>query len=257
MKAVILAGGLGTRLSEETTMRPKPMVEIGGKPILWHILKMYSHHGITDFIICCGYKGYVIKEYFANYFLHTSDVTFDMQANSMHVHQRRAEPWKVTLVDTGDESMTGGRLGRVASYVKDEEAFCFTYGDGVGDIDISASINFHRSHGKWATLTAAYSPGRFGAIEIQQKQIMSFQEKPKGDGAMINGGFFVLSPKVLKYIKDDKTVWEQEPLKALAKDQQLMAYEHHGFWQPMDTLRDKQHLEDLWASGEAPWKKWD
>ena len=257
MKAVVLAGGLGTRLSEETTMRPKPMVEIGGKPILWHILKMYSHHGITDFIICCGYKGYVIKEYFANYFLHTSDVTFDMQANSMHVHQRRAEPWKVTLVDTGDESMTGGRLGRVASYVKDEEAFCFTYGDGVGDIDISASINFHRSHGKWATLTAVYSPGRFGAIEIQQKQIMSFQEKPKGDGAMINGGFFVLSPKVLKYIKDDKTVWEQEPLKALAKDQQLMAYEHHGFWQPMDTLRDKQHLEDLWASGKAPWKKWD
>ena len=257
MKAVILAGGLGTRLSEETTMRPKPMVEIGGKPILWHILKMYSHHGITDFIICCGYKGYVIKEYFANYFLHTSDVTFDMQANSMHVHQRRAEPWKVTLVDTGDESMTGGRLGRVASYVKDEEAFCFTYGDGVGDIDISASINFHRSHGKWATLTAAYSPGRFGAIEIQQKQIMSFQEKPKGDGAMINGGFFGLSPKVLKSIKDDRTVWEQEPLKALAKDQQLMAFEHHGFWQPMDTLRDKQHLEDLWASGKAPWKKWD
>jgi glucose-1-phosphate cytidylyltransferase len=257
MKAVILAGGLGTRLSEETTMRPKPMVEIGGKPILWHILKMYSQHGISDFIICCGYKGYVIKEYFANYFLHTSDVTFDMQANSMHVHQRRAEPWKVTLVDTGDESMTGGRLGRVASYVKDEEAFCFTYGDGVGDIDISASINFHRSHGKWATLTAAYSPGRFGAIEIQQKQIMSFQEKPKGDGAMINGGFFVLSPKVLEYIKDDKTVWEQEPLKALAKDKQLMAYEHHGFWQPMDTMRDKQHLEDLWANGKAPWKTWD
>jgi len=257
MKAVILAGGLGTRLSEETTMRPKPMVEIGGKPILWHILKMYSQHGISDFIICCGYKGYVIKEYFANYFLHTSDVTFDMQANSMHVHRRRAEPWKVTLVDTGDESMTGGRLGRVASYVKDEEAFCFTYGDGVGDIDISASINFHRSHGKWATLTAAYSPGRFGAIEIQQKQIMSFQEKPKGDGAMINGGFFVLSPKVLEYIKDDKTVWEQEPLKALAKDKQLMAYEHHGFWQPMDTMRDKQHLEDLWATGKAPWKTWD
>jgi glucose-1-phosphate cytidylyltransferase len=257
MKAVILAGGLGTRLSEETTMRPKPMVEIGGKPILWHILKMYSQHGISDFIICCGYKGYVIKEYFANYFLHTSDVTFDMQANSMHVHQRRAEPWKVTLVDTGDESMTGGRLGRVASYVKDEEAFCFTYGDGVGDIDISASINFHRSHGKWATLTAAYSPGRFGAIDIQQKQIMSFQEKPKGDGAMINGGFFVLSPKVLEYIKGDKTVWEQEPLKALAKDKQLMAYEHHGFWQPMDTMRDKQHLEDLWATGKAPWKKWD
>lgn len=257
MKAVILAGGLGTRLSEETSTRPKPMVEIGGKPILWHIMKMYSHHGIHDFIICCGYKGYIIKEYFANYSLHMSDVTFDMQANSMHVHEKRAEPWKVTLVDTGDDSMTGGRLGRVADYVKDEEAFCFTYGDGVGDIDISATIDFHRKHGKWATLTATYHPGRFGALEINQRQVLSFKEKPKGDGAMINGGFFVLSPKVLNYIKGDDTLWEQEPLTKLAEDGQLMAYEHNDFWQPMDTLRDKHHLEELWASGKAPWKKWD
>jgi len=257
MKAVILAGGLGTRLSEETSTRPKPMVEIGGKPILWHIMKMYSHHGIHDFVICCGYKGYIIKEYFANYFLHMSDVTFDMQANSMHVHEMRAEPWKVTLVDTGDESLTGGRLGRVAEYVKDEEAFCFTYGDGVGDIDISATIDFHREHGKWATLTATYHPGRFGALDIQQQQVMNFTEKPKGDGAMINGGFFVLSPNVLSYIKGDQTIWEQEPLMKLAEDGQLMAYEHQGFWQPMDTLRDKHHLEELWASGKAPWKKWE
>jgi len=257
MKAVILAGGLGTRLSEETSSRPKPMVEIGGKPILWHIMKMYSHHGIHDFVICCGYKGYVIKEYFANYFLHMSDVTFDMQTNSMHVHEKRAEPWKVTLVDTGDESMTGGRLGRVAEYVKDEEAFCFTYGDGVGDIDITATIDFHRQHGKWATLTAATPPGRFGALDIQQRQVMNFKEKPKGDGAMINGGFFVLSPKVLSLIKSDQTIWEQEPLMKLAGDGQLMAYEHHGFWQPMDTLRDKHHLEELWVSGKAPWNKWD
>lgn len=257
MKAVILAGGLGTRLSEETTVRPKPMVEIGGKPILWHILKMYSHYGINDFVICCGYKGYVIKEYFANYFLHTSDVTFDMQANSMHVHEKRAEPWKVTLIDTGDDSLTGGRLGRVADYVKDEEAFCFTYGDGVGDMDIAATIEFHRNHGKLATLTGTYSPGRFGALDIKEGQVKSFQEKPKGDGAMINGGFFVLSPKVLKYIKGDNTIWEQEPLINLAQDGQLMAYEHHGFWQPMDTLRDKHHLEELWASGKAPWKTWD
>jgi glucose-1-phosphate cytidylyltransferase len=257
MKAVILAGGLGTRLSEETSTRPKPMVEIGGKPILWHIMKMYSHYGIYDFVICCGYMGYVIKEYFANYFLHMSDVTFDMQANSMHVHEKRAEPWKVTLVDTGDESMTGGRLGRVAEYVKEEEAFCFTYGDGVGDIDITATINFHRKHGKWATLTSTYPPGRFGALDIQKKQVMTFKEKPKGDGAMINGGFFVLSPKVLGYIKGDNTIWEQEPLMKLAEDGQLMAYEHHGFWQPMDTLRDKHHLEELWESGKAPWKKWD
>jgi len=257
MKAVILAGGLGTRLSEETSTRPKPMVEIGGKPILWHIMKMYSHHGIHDFVICCGYKGYVIKEYFANYFLHMSDITLDMRANTMHVHEKRAEPWRVTLVDTGDESMTGGRLGRVAEYVKDEEAFCFTYGDGVGDIDITATIDFHSSHGKLATLTAATPPGRFGALDIQHKQVLSFKEKPKGDGAMINGGFFVLSPKVLSLIKCDQTIWEQEPLIKLAEDRQLMAYEHQGFWQPMDTLRDKHHLEELWASGVAPWKKWD
>jgi glucose-1-phosphate cytidylyltransferase len=257
MKAVILAGGLGTRLSEETSTRPKPMVEIGGKPILWHIMKMYSHHGINEFVICCGYKGYVIKEYFANYFLHMSDVTFDMRANRMHVHEKRAESWKVTLVDTGDESMTGGRLGRLADYVKDEESFCFTYGDGVGDIDITATIDFHRSHGKLATLTAATPPGRFGALDIQHKQVLSFKEKPKGDGAMINGGFFVLSPKVLVHIKGDQTVWEQEPLMKLAEDGQLMAYEHQGFWQPMDTLRDKHYLEELWASGKAPWKKWN
>ena len=257
MKAVILAGGLGTRLSEETATRPKPMVEIGGKPILWHILKMYSHHGINDFVICCGYKGYVIKEYFANYFLHTSDVTFDMTRNSMEVHHKRAEPWKVTLVDTGDESMTGGRLRRVAAYVRDEEAFCFTYGDGVSDLDISASIAYHRSHGKAATLTATFPPGRFGALDMQDGRVNSFREKPKGDGAMINGGFFVLSPSVLSELKDDSTVWEQDPLVNLADRGELMAYEHTGFWQPMDTLRDKHLLEDLWASGRAPWKKWD
>lgn len=256
LKAVILAGGLGTRISEETSVRPKPMVEIGGKPILWHIMKMYSHHGIHDFIICCGYKGYVIKEYFANYFLHMSDVTFDMRANAMHVHEQRAEPWKVTLVDTGDESMTGGRLLRVSDYVKDEEAFCLTYGDGVGDVDISASIAFHRSHGKAATLTAVYPPGRFGALDIQQGQVRSFKEKPKGDGAMINGGFFVLSPKVLDELKGDTTIWEQEPLQNLASKNELMAFTHEGFWQPMDTLRDKNHLEELWATGNAPWKSW-
>ena len=257
MKAVILAGGLGTRLSEETATRPKPMVEIGGKPILWHILKMYSHHGINDFVICCGYKGYVIKEYFANYFLHTSDVTFDMAQNRMEVHQKRAEPWKVTLVDTGDESMTGGRLRRVASYVRDEEAFCFTYGDGVSDVDISASIAFHRSHGKAATLTATFPPGRFGALDMKDGRVNSFREKPKGDGAMVNGGFFVLSPSVLSELKDDTTVWEQDPLVNLADRGELMAFEHSGFWQPMDTLRDKHLLEELWASGKAPWKQWD
>jgi glucose-1-phosphate cytidylyltransferase len=257
MKAVILAGGFGTRLSEETATRPKPMVEIGGKPILWHILKMYSHHGINDFIICCGYKGYIIKEYFANYFLHMSDVTFDMRSNRMEVHHKRAEPWTVTLVDTGDSSMTGGRLRRVGDYVKDDEAFCFTYGDGVGDVDISATIEFHRSHGKAATLTSTYPPGRFGALDIQDGQVKSFKEKPKGDGAVVNGGFFVLSPKVLGYLKDDSTTWEQEPLMQLAKDDQLMAYQHHGFWQPMDTLNDKQTLETMWASGKAPWKKWE
>lgn len=257
MKAVILAGGLGTRLSEETSTRPKPMVEIGGKPILWHILKMYSHHGVNDFVICCGYKGYVIKEYFANYFLHMSDVTFDMRNNHMEVHHKRAEPWSITLVDTGDESMTGGRLLRVADYVRNEEAFCFTYGDGVGDIDITASIEFHRSHGKSATLTATYPPGRFGAIDIQNHQVKSFKEKPKGDGAMINGGFFVLSPTVLNHISDDSTTWEQQPLTSLAETGQLMAFEHAGFWQPMDTLRDKQLLESLWITGKAPWKMWD
>ena len=257
MKAVILAGGLGTRLSEETATRPKPMVEIGGKPILWHILKMYSHHGINDFVICCGYKGYVIKEYFANYFLHTSDVTFDMAANTMEVHRRSAEPWKVTLVDTGDESMTGGRLRRVARYVEDEEAFCFTYGDGVSDIDISASIAYHRAHGKAATLTATYPPGRFGALDIRDGQVHSFKEKPRGDGALINGGFFVLSPKVLPLLENDATVWEREPLQRLAEDGELMSFQHDGFWQPMDTLRDKVYLEELWDSGKAPWKQWD
>lgn len=257
MKAVILAGGLGTRLSEETSTRPKPMVEIGGKPILWHIMKMYSAHGINDFIICCGYKGYVIKEYFANYFLHMSDVTFNMRDNTMQVHDKRAEAWSVTLVDTGDDSMTGGRLRRVADYVKDEESFCFTYGDGVGDIDISTSIAFHKQHGKAATLTATYPPGRFGALDIRQGQVLNFKEKPKGDGAMINGGFFVLNPEVLDYITDDSSVWEQEPLMNLAAENRLMAFEHQGFWQPMDTLRDKHHLEELWTSGKAPWKTWE
>lgn len=257
MKAVILAGGLGTRLSEETSTRPKPMVEIGGKPILWHIMKMYSAHGVNDFIICCGYKGYVIKEYFANYFLHMSDVTFNMRDNAMQVHDKRAEAWSVTLVDTGDDSMTGGRLRRVADYVKDDESFCFTYGDGVGDIDISASIAFHKQHGKAATLTATYPPGRFGALDIRQGQVLNFKEKPKGDGAMINGGFFVLNPEVLDYISSDSTVWEQEPLMNLASENRLMAFEHQGFWQPMDTLRDKHHLEDLWMSGKAPWKTWE
>ncbi|QLK45153.1 glucose-1-phosphate cytidylyltransferase [Vibrio owensii] len=257
MKAVILAGGLGTRLSEETSVKPKPMVEIGGKPILWHIMKQYSAHGINDFIICCGYKGYVIKEYFANYFLHMSDVTFDMQNNEMKVHRKRAEPWTVTLVDTGDSSMTGGRLGRVSDYLKDEEAFCFTYGDGVGDVDIAETIKFHKAHGKKATLTATYPPGRFGALDMQDGQVQSFKEKPKGDGAMINGGFFVLSPEVLNYIDGDDCVWEQYPLNQLAEDGELMAYEHHGFWQPMDTLRDKVYLEKLWQSDKAPWKIWE
>lgn len=256
MKAVILAGGLGTRFAEETSLRPKPMIEIGGRPILWHILKIYAAHGVNDFVICCGYKGYVIKEYFANYFLHMSDVTFDMRGNEMIVHERRAEPWKVTLVDTGDESMTGGRLKRVADYVKDEEFFFFTYGDGVGDIDITKSIEFHKSHGKLATMTATYPPGRFGALEIEDGRITHFLEKPKGDGGMINGGYFVMSPKVIDYIAEDATIWEQEPLRNLAMDGELMAYEHHGFWQPMDTLRDKQHLEELWSSGKAPWRVW-
>ncbi|UZK65058.1 glucose-1-phosphate cytidylyltransferase [Sphingomonas sp. M1-B02] len=256
MKAVILAGGLGTRFAEETSVRPKPMVEIGGRPILWHIMKIYAAHGVNDFVICCGYKGYVIKEYFANYFLHMSDVTFDMRTNSMTVHERRAEQWSVTLVDTGDASMTGGRLLRVAEHVRDEEAFFLTYGDGVGDVDISASLAFHRAHGKNATLTTTYPPARFGAVDIQGDQVRDFLEKPRGDGGMINGGFFVLSPKVLSLIEDDTTVWEQEPLRALATSGELMAFQHHGFWQPMDTLRDKQQLETMWAAGKAPWKIW-
>lgn len=257
MKAVILAGGLGTRISEETHLKPKPMIEIGGKPILWHIMKIYSHHGINDFIICCGYKGYLIKEYFANYFLHMSDVTFDMAQNHMTVHQRHAEPWKVTLVDTGEETMTGGRLKRVAPYLAGEEAFCFTYGDGVSDINISELIEFHRKQGKRATLTATYPPGRFGALDIlPDHKVRTFKEKPKGDGSMINGGFFVLSPAVINLIDNDATVWEQQPLEALAEQGELSAYQHHGFWQPMDTLRDRTLLEDLWTKGLAPWKVW-
>jgi len=257
MKAVILAGGLGTRLSEETDNIPKPMVQIGHKPILWHILKTYSAYGVNDFIICCGYKGYVIKEYFANYFLHQSDVTFHMTDNRMEVHQKRVEPWTVTLVETGDNTMTGGRLKRVESYLEGEESFCFTYGDGVSDIDITALLNFHKSHGLLSTMTAVYPPGRFGAVDItDDRMITSFKEKPKGDGGMINGGFFVLSPEVLKLIDGDQTTWEDVPLHTLAAQHQLKAYQHEGFWQPMDTLRDKNHLEELWQSGKAPWKVW-
>ena len=256
MKAVILAGGLGTRISEETHLKPKPMVEIGGKPILWHILKTYSAHGVNDFIICCGYKGYVIKEYFANYFLHMSDVTFDMAHNQMQVHHRYAEPWKVTLVDTGEETMTGGRLKRVAPYLKDEDVFCFTYGDGLSDVNITDLIAFHKAQGVKATLTATLPPGRFGALDFEGNKVLTFKEKPKGDGAMINGGFFVLSPAVIDYIQTDATIWERDPLEKLAAEGQLAAFQHHGFWQPMDTLRDKVHLEELWASGKAPWKSW-
>lgn len=255
MKAVILAGGLGTRISEETSTRPKPMIEIGGKPILWHIMKMYSAHGVNEFIICLGYKGYLIKEYFANYFLHTSDVTFDMQHNKMEVHQNSAEPWKVTLVDTGEESMTGGRLKRVRHFLDDED-FCFTYGDGVGDVNITASIAFHKAQNVLATLTAVQPPGRFGALNLEQNKVRGFQEKPQGDGGWINGGFFVLSPKVIDEIKDDRTIWEREPMEQLAGADQLSAFLHHGFWQPMDTLRDKNYLEELWQSGKAPWKVW-
>jgi glucose-1-phosphate cytidylyltransferase len=256
MKAIILAGGLGTRLSEETSSRPKPMIEIGGKPILWHIMKIYSSHGINDFIICCGYKGYVIKEYFANYFLHMSDVTFDLGSNSMLVHEKRVEPWRVTLVDTGEYSMTGGRLKRIYDYVKNDDFFCVTYGDGVGDLDISSIIKFHREHKKLATISATHPPGRFGALHINNKIVTSFNEKPKGDGGLINCGFFVFSPLVLDYIMGDDTVLEREPLSNLSKDGELMAYEHKGFWHPMDTLRDKQLLENLWLKGEAPWKNW-
>jgi glucose-1-phosphate cytidylyltransferase len=256
MKAVILAGGLGTRLSEETQIKPKPMVEIGGKPILWHIMKTYSAHGVNEFIICCGYKGYIIKEYFANYFLHMSDVTFNMIGNEMEVHQQKAEPWKVTLIDTGDKTLTGGRLKRVSSYLQDEEAFCFTYGDGVADVNISEEISFHKSHGKWATVMAVQPPGRYGALQIENSSVIDFTEKPRGDGGLINGGFFVLSPKCLNLINNDQTTWENEPLKQLAKEEQLMSYEHKGFWQPMDTLRERNLLEELWASENAPWKVW-
>lgn len=256
MKAVILAGGLGTRISEESTLRPKPMVQIGGMPILWHLMKVYSAHGINDFVICCGYKGYIIKEYFANYFLHMSDVTFDMQNNHMEVHQRKAEPWKVTLVDTGENTMTGGRLQRVARFVENETAFCMTYGDGLSNHNIAESIAFHRHHGKQATVTAVQPPGRYGALDMAGSSVHGFVEKPKGEGGWINGGFFVLSPKVLRLIDNDSTSWELEPMAALAKTGQLEAYTHAGFWQPMDTLREKNLLEDLWTSGKAPWKVW-
>jgi glucose-1-phosphate cytidylyltransferase len=256
MKAVILAGGLGTRISEETHLKPKPMIEIGGKPILWHILKIYSAHAVNDFIICCGYKGYLIKEYFANYFLHMSDVTFDMQNNEMKVHHRHAEPWRVTLVNTGEDTLTGGRLRRVRDYVQDDEAFCFTYGDGVSDVDIGRKIAFHKQHGKLATVTAVQPPGRYGALQMDGPKVAGFAEKPRGEGGRINGGFFVLSPKCIGLIAGDHTSWEAEPLTRLAADGQLMAFEHSGFWQPMDTLREKNLLEELWASGKAPWKVW-
>ena len=256
MKAIILAGGLGTRISEETHLRPKPMIEIGGRPILWHIMKLYSAHGVNDFVICCGYKGYVIKEYFANYFLHMSDVTFDIATNRMEVHHQKGEPWKVTLVDTGDDTMTGGRLKRVAEFVKDEQLFCFTYGDGVADIDITAEIAFHRAHGKLATIAAVRPPGRYGALELEGQRVAGFLEKPPGDGGLINGGFFVLSPACLDLIAGDETAWEEAPLANLADRGQLMSYEHTGFWLPMDTLRDKNLLDELWDSGRAPWKVW-
>ena len=255
MKAVILAGGLGTRISEETSIKPKPMIEIGGKPILWHIMKIYSTHGIHDFIICLGYKGYLIKEYFANYFLHMSDVTFDIQKNKMEVHHKFAEPWKVTLVDTGDTTMTGGRIKRVRQYLDDED-FCLTYGDGVSDVAIGNLIAFHKAQKTLATLTGVQPPERFGALKMAEYKVTSFKEKPQGDGGWINGGFFVLSPKVIEYIEGDATVWEREPMERLAREGQMSAYLHEGFWQPMDTLRDKNHLEDLWGSGKAPWKTW-
>jgi glucose-1-phosphate cytidylyltransferase len=256
MKAVILAGGLGTRISEETHLKPKPMIEIGGRPILWHIMKLYSAHGVNDFIICCGYRGYVIKEYFANYFLHMSDVTFDMSDNRMEVHERKAEPWKVTLVDTGEDTLTGGRLKRVADYLIGESAFCFTYGDGLADVNIGSLIRYHASHGKWATVTAVRPPGRYGAIEHSEGLVQGFLEKPAGDGGLINGGFFVLSPDCLKLIEGDGASWEADLLPKLAQEAQLMAFEHQGFWQPMDTLREKTQLEHLWSSGAAPWKNW-
>jgi len=256
MKAVILAGGLGTRLSEETATRPKPMVEIGGRPILWHIMKIYSSHGINDFILCLGYKGYVIKEYFANYFMHMSDVTFDMRDNSMKVHQASAEPWTVTLVETGDETQIGGRIKRVLPYVQSDEAFCLTYGDGVGDVDIGAVIAQHKREGALATVTAAQPPGRFGNLRTDGTLVRGFQEKPAGDGGWINAGFFVLSPQVGRYIEGDSTVWERGPMERLAAENQLRVYFHKGFWQPMDTLRDKRQLDELWTAGNAPWKTW-
>ncbi len=255
MKVVILAGGLGTRISEETLLRPKPMVEIGGKPILWHVMKIYSAHGIHDFIICLGYKGYMIKEYFANYFLHMSDVTIDMQQNKLEIHQNSSEPWRVTLVDTGESTMTGGRLKRVAHYL-DNEDFCLTYGDGIGDVDITSVIAFHSEKGKLATLTATQPPGRFGALNMNEHKVTSFEEKPQGDGGWVNGGFFVLSPKVIDYIDGDATLWERGPMERLAAEGNMSAYLHHGFWQPMDTLRDKVHLEELWSNDKAPWKVW-
>jgi glucose-1-phosphate cytidylyltransferase len=255
MKAIILAGGLGTRISEESYLRPKPMIEIGGKPIIWHIMKMYSRYGINDFVICLGYKGYVIKEYFSNYFLHMSDVTFCMRENRMEIHQKFVEPWRITLVDTGERTMTGGRLKRVAPYIENE-SFCFTYGDGVSDLNIEALVAYHKSSGRLATVTAIQPPGRYGALDIQDGTVCHFQEKPSGDGAWINGGFFVLEPAVLDYIEGDDTSWEQKPLQRLAAEGQLSAYEHNGFWQAMDTLRDKNHLEELWSSNAAPWKSW-
>lgn len=256
MKAIILAGGLGTRISEESSTRPKPMIEIGGKPILWHIMKIYSTYGIHEFIVCCGYKGYMIKEYFANYFLHMSDVTFDMKNNRMEVHQHHAEPWRVTLIDTGDNTMTGGRLKRAAEYIANEESFCFTYGDGLADVDIGALLAFHKRHGKLATVTAVKPPGRYGALNMVGDKVQSFVEKPQGDGGQINGGFFVLSPRCLDYIAGDATSWEGDSLERIAAIGELAAYEHRGFWQPMDTLRDKNHLEGLWQSDKAPWKTW-
>jgi glucose-1-phosphate cytidylyltransferase len=255
MKCVILAGGLGTRLSEETGLRPKPMVEIGGKPILWHVMKIYSAHGIRDFVICAGYKGYVIKEYFANYFLHMSDVTFDMEKNSMEVHHKNAEPWKITVVDTGENTMTGGRLQKVSKYLGGD-TFCMTYGDGIGNVDITASIATHRASGKKATVTAVQPPGRFGALQMENDAVTGFIEKPEGDGGWINGGFFVLESSVFTAIDGDQTIWEREPLQFLASSGELQAFRHHGFWQPMDTLRDKQLLEELWQTGKAPWKSW-
>jgi glucose-1-phosphate cytidylyltransferase len=256
MKAVILAGGLGTRFAEETDVKPKPMIEVGGMPIIWHVMKIYSTHGINDFVICLGYKGYVIKEYFSNYFLHMSNVTLDMKHNSMEVHNAAAEPWRVTLIDTGEKTMIGGRIKRILPYLGDDVEFCLTYGDGVGNINVSAAIDLHRREGRLATVTATQPPGRFGAINYQGNRVTGFQEKPGGDGGWINGGFFVLSPQIGTYIKDDATVWEQEPMQKLAAEDELSVYFHHGFWQPMDTLRDKRHLEDLWASGKAPWKTW-